>query len=336
MAPFSSRWRAWRLAASGAAAVGLVLTAAPALAWQRHDLITRPVVQGEKWLAGFSSIVVEPATSDAGPYNPSYVPVYLDKLPGQRESAAQILDTYVDEPSWGMDEGLKISPWQPIDGDSQQYRRNYEYFLDGVVRVGSAPDRVARFYGLALAAMKAGQTYWAFRDLARALFYLEELGDPLNTRPFLYSWLWRTRFDRHKLGILVTNVQLGYDRFAQDNLTHELAIGNGPLLDGLRDPPAMAFDGPKTAALALSQYSNGGATKLLVNLQKFLPKRVLSTARIVLPLPSELLVPRSPSYYPIMQTTADDLRITAGAVKGVLELAHRDFARIRKARKSGR
>ncbi len=313
------------------ATLGLALCSHPALAWERHDLLTRPLLARQHWLDAYRNILVEPATSDPSPVNPSYVPVYIDRLPGEHESAREILDRYVDEPAWGMDAGIHVSPWQKLDGGSRGYRQSYDYFLAGVVRVGDAPGRMVHFYRLAVADMKSGHTYWAFRNLARSLFYLEELGDPLDTQSFQYSWIWQTRFNAARLKTREINYRLAYDAFVQQNLESELKAGRGPLLEVLKDPPSMPFMAPRTAARALAEFSHGRAAHLLNVLDAFLPTRIQSATTVVRPTAAELDPKRAEtSAAVLLQSTADSLQVTGGTVLSVLEMARKDFARAKK------
>ncbi len=309
----------------------MAFCAHPALAWERHGLLTRPLLARQRWLDAYGNIVVEPATTDPDPVNASYVPVYIDHLPGAHESARAILERYVDEPAWGMDTGVQVSPWQGLDGGSRSYRQNYDYFLAGVVRVGDAPARAAYFYHLAVSDMKSGHTYWAFRELARSLFYLEELGDPLDTQPFQYSWIWQARFDMAHVKTRQTNYRLAYDAFVQQHLEAEFKAGHGPLLGVLKDPPAMPFADPLTAARALAEFSHGRANHLLNLLDAFLPARIKSATAVVLPTAAELDAKTAgPGAALLLQSTADSLQVTGGTVLSVLEMARKDFTRPRK------
>ncbi|MBU6429103.1 MAG: hypothetical protein KGR26_08850 [Cyanobacteria bacterium REEB65] len=315
----------------------LIAMARPAGAWERHDLMTRPIVERLSWLHSYRNLLVEDATSDSDPVNADYVPVYIDHLPGEREDARDILIRYSDEPAWGMDQGLSVSPLQKLAGGSQDFRQQYAFYMAGIVRVGAAPDRVDHFYQEAVAEMRAGHTYWAFRDLARCLFYLEDLSQPLRTQTFLYSWLLRARFSPKGLQTLATNVRDDYEDWVHWQLSGELRRGGGPFLEALRDPPDMAFVDPKTAALALAEYSHGKAAALLKNLDAFLPESAKSTRKVVW-LPAKDMQPAKlpPSYYRVEESTADSLRIMAGTVTSVLMMAERDFAKARKQAQSTR
>ena len=330
-----------------AALLAFGVLAPPAAAWERHDLITRVILRNAPWLDAYKKIEVLPAsgsdclTCDKDLYNPDYIPLFIDKLPGERTSAREILVRYVDEPDWGMDEKVEVSLLQPLAGGSKGYRHQYYYFAGGLARVGAAPKRVQHFYDLAMEAYKAGDRYWAFRQLARALHYLEDMGQPLHTRAFNYSWLKRTKLDLERTTTLATNLHYAYERMVVNLLREETRQDRGPLLEALRKPPKLKFDAsggifskpPEQAAWSLAEFSSNKAAKLLNDLDAFLPKRVKSTKKVIVPTPGEL-VPTKPSnpYLHIHATTVSGLSVTSGAVISVLEMARRDFAKIDKER----
>lgn len=315
------------------AAVCWGLSAGPADAWERHDLITRAVLRNAGWLDAYRKLTVTPASGsecpkcDKDPYNPDYQPLFVDRLPGETTSAREVLVRYVDEPDWGMDASVSVSPLEPLAGGSKGYRHQYYYYGAGLLRVGSAPDRVKHFYDLALESYKAGDRYWAFRHLARAIHYLEDMGQPLHTKPFLVKWLGRTKLDIDRTTTLASNIHYGYERFVTHHLRADIRRDAGPLIDSLRKPPRMKFQDPYTAARALAEYSANRAGDLLKDLDAFLPKRIKSTKKIVVPTPAEIRPPKPPdAYNRVVESTSRSLEITAGAVVSVLEMARRDFA----------
>ncbi len=323
-----------------AIAVWAVLAwAAPAGAWERHDLMTRVILRNASWLDLHKNFAVLPASGsecvkcDKDSYNPDYIPLFVDRLPGDKTSAREVLVRYIDEPDWGMDEALTLSPIQALAGGSKGYRHQYYYYVTGVARVGEAPERVTHFYDLAIEAYAAGDKYWAFRHLARALHYLQDMGQPLHTRPFLYSWLGRTKLDVDRMKNLVSNLHFGYERLVTRKLRDEMRHDTGPLLRALRKPPKMKFDDPYTAARALAEFSSNRAAKLLKDLEAFFPKRIKSTRQVVIPTVAELAPAKVPaSYRDIMASTERSFEVTAGAMISVLEMARRDFAKADKAR----
>ena len=322
------------------AGLSLGLWALPAVAWDRHDLITRVILRNAGWLDAYHKLAVTPASGsecvkcDKDPYNPDYLPVFVDKLPGETTSAREILVRYVDEPDWGMDASVSISPMQPLAGGSKGYRHQYYYYGAGLVRIGEAPDRVKHFYDLALDAYREGDRYWAFRFLARAIHYLEDMGQPLHTQPYLAAWLSRTRLDLDRTTFLASNLHYAYERFVTHHLRAEIRRDGGPLLDALRKPPKMKFEDPYTAARALAEFSSNRAPDLLKDLDSFLPKRVKSMRHIVVPTSAEIRPTKPPAAYPrIVRSTVRSLEVTAGAVLSVLETARRDFAAADRARR---
>jgi hypothetical protein len=312
----------------------------PAAAWERHDLITRALLRNAPWLDNFRRLEVLPASGsdcaacDKDPYNPDYLPLFIDRLPGEPTTAREVLVRYVDEPDWGMDEAISVSPLQTLAGGSKGYRHQYYYYAAGLARVGDAPGRVKHFYRLALAAYSAGDPYWAFRHLARALHYLEDLGQPLHTQPFRLEWLRRTRLSIARTTMLASHLHYGYERLVTWHLGRDIRRDGGSLITALRKAPRLRFEDPDTAARALAEFSSNRAPALLGDLDAFFPKRVKSTRKLVIPSEAEIYpAGRSGAYTRILGSTTRSFEVTAGVVVSVLEMARRDFSKVDRARR---
>ncbi len=126
---------------------------------------------------------------------------------GEKVSAAWILIHYTDEPDWGMDQNLNISPDQKFMGGtkgptSQAFRHLYwkkwsprapwRTFHIPPREMGEALKRAQTFYDLAQTAFEVKEPYWAFRFLAWSLHYIQDLGQPFHSSqlltPKFISW----------------------------------------------------------------------------------------------------------------------------------------------------
>lgn len=301
---------------------------APAWAWADHHLLTRELLRDQTWLNDHRKIKVTEYTyseRDPGPYHPDYRPPYIDRLVGSTTTAREILIRYVDEPDWGMDEGLELSPLQSLAGGSKGYRHQ-KYFFFRALRVGEAPKRAAHFYEMARVAFKKKDPYWGFRFLARALHYVEDLGQPYHTNPLLWRQVWTVKGDFKKLVTLCSNMHFHYEAYVSHQLTKEAATGEGKWIAALRDTqPAEVVDA-ESAAFALADYSQRKSTTLLDACERFWPKKVKSVKEIV-PIRVETLEPDEPppSWGTIQEITDYQLRATAMMVKGLLAKAKDDL-----------
>jgi hypothetical protein len=134
------------------------------------------------------SAVVDPMV----PLDMVYVPA------GPTMSARAILDTYCDEPDWGMDRelfaipayGYGEQPYGRATGDSSIAPFHLEFdHENGLVRAfapqlteGMAKDRVELFVRLSRFAFASGHPYWGWRFAAWATHYVEDLAQPYHSK----------------------------------------------------------------------------------------------------------------------------------------------------------
>lgn len=166
------------------------LGGSPTRAWDGHEVITREALRGLEELAAFDAVEVTPYTYgelDRSPYSPQFKVVYKFEKIGDRVSAREILAAYASEPDWNMDTDLSLSPLQKLTGGSQGWRHQRYTLLGGLIALGEGPERAEHFYRPALTAYQKGDLYWAFRFLARALHYLQDLNHPLHALPLPVS-----------------------------------------------------------------------------------------------------------------------------------------------------
>ena len=131
------------------------------------------------------------------------------KLPGEKPgdlvATGDVLQSYVNEPDWGMDVNVCVAYPDFCDKEyefmgaftpglaSQGFR--HMYWPGGYLKLinrhipipvhvnkplGEAPDRCQLFFNLSLDAAQAGHPYWAARFLAWSLHYAQDLTQPFH------------------------------------------------------------------------------------------------------------------------------------------------------------
>ncbi len=316
------------ITASSALLIGAL--AFPAHAWSDHRLLTREILGDTPWLSNpqFRQIEVTPYSyteADRSAYAPEFQPIYIDRLVGEKTTAREILLRYVDEPNWGMDEGLDLSPFQDLAGGSKGYRHQRYHYLKGVVQVGIAHERAETFYQLAKLAFAKGDAYWGFRFLARSLHYLEDLGQPLHTRPFRLRQILGVGFSLPKLKILAGNYHHYYEAWVSNRLSKQQKAGAGNWVMAIREADPAKVHTAKDAAKALAAYSNKHADRLLEVSESYWPSRVKRTDAIA-PIDFRLLDPPTPprGWETLDKVTTNALHVTAKVSKGFLAFAYSD------------
>ncbi|MFI5360380.1 MAG: hypothetical protein ACHQ49_00300 [Elusimicrobiota bacterium] len=185
----------------------------------------------------------------------------LGERPGRPINAAKLLETYVVEPDWGMDQGVcelyacrKDELKHMYAGGkgliSQAFRHMYwrdyqtaglgKHFLRKVTPrdgLGEAPARCQLFFDLSIRAAAAGHPYWAYRFLAWSMHYPQDVAQPFHASQipskFMLRFVKRTfRLfpSSKKTAALITRDHLAFetymDDFAED---YTSAAPNDPL-----------------------------------------------------------------------------------------------------------
>lgn len=306
---------------------GGVAVPTPAYAWANHDLITREILRHDTWLNGYRHLKVTKwtyADVEKG-NNPDYKPPYIDKLVGDMTNAREILIRYVDEPDWGMDTALDLSPLQAVTGGSKGYRHQCYHFLNGAVTIGEAPKRCKFYYELSRTAFRKHDPYWGFRYLARSIHYLEDMGEPYHTRPILWSYLLEAKGDLKKVATMATNAHDYYEAYVSRQLLKQESKGKGSWIQAIEDAGTADVFDPEAAASALGDFASERSKELLEACDRFFPKRDRSM-KALQPIRSADLDPAEPppSYGTIDEITTLDLHVTSAMVRGLMALAKQD------------
>ena len=186
----------------------------PVHGWSGHDTITAEALEGIEWLDRYYIIpVTTPSPADDPSLNPKFENLYANPFPpdsfppegeffdffipcgpfyrfegkkiGGYTTAREILVQYSSEPDWKMDTDLPGNLVSRFMGGSQGYRHMYYpawslKFPNLLLPQGKAPERAQYFFDLGVKSLKSGDMYWAFRFFARALHYIEDLGQPFH------------------------------------------------------------------------------------------------------------------------------------------------------------
>jgi hypothetical protein len=150
---------------------------------------------------------------------------------GNTADLHETIALYSAEPDWGMDEEIKISPFQFLTGGSQGYR-HLRYALFGA-RAGRAHKRAAHFTRLAELAFDGGDRYWGVRFSACAIHYIEDLLTPLHQKPCTEGFYLKVLLAWKRMGGIYTvgfNYHHSFERYTGYHLWH----GTKWLIDAIR------------------------------------------------------------------------------------------------------
>src|ERR1051326_2677400 len=117
---------------------------------------------------------------------------------GQEVSARAVLRTFVDEPDWGIDQGLWAyaeygygeEPYGTPDGESSKAAFHMKFAHESFfvrraapeISQGMTQDRMELFSRLAEVAFSTHHPYWGYRFTAWSLHYIQDLAQPYHSR----------------------------------------------------------------------------------------------------------------------------------------------------------
>jgi hypothetical protein len=153
---------------------------------------------------------------------------YLFKnAPGEKVTGREILDTYSDEPDWGMDNdlwsypqyGYGKQPYGKPEGVTNQAPFHCLYSHESWILKLAIPEITQGMVGqrlelttrLARFAFRSGHPYWGYRFTAWALHYLQDLAQPYHSRalPFAdWRYYLEVLFSSHKDQMKADSTQL--------------------------------------------------------------------------------------------------------------------------------
>jgi hypothetical protein len=343
--------------------LSLGLGATDARAWVRHNLITRYALEGVDWLDKYDGITVTPYTYRDESLNPDFKLLYTNPDPtqvqpppdkftyytlesgekpgfkgariGQKISARRILTDYSDEPDWRMDKQLELSPAQALMAGSQGYRHMYYPALGWHLPYlffpqGAAPERAEHFYGLARQALGRGDLYWVFRFLARAIHYIEDMGQPYHTSQTSLRFI---TISSPISGTTQTtkNYHFAYESYVNYRLQQE-AEGLMPpdYIPALQQAPAIEVDDTARLLKDMARENNRRVGKTFRTSIELFGRRLRSTQRISLTQTEadSLMNPQSgnhPRRDQFDRAVRQALGLTGSGVRGFLEYVKQEL-----------
>ncbi|MBI2059634.1 MAG: hypothetical protein HYT87_07680 [Nitrospirae bacterium] len=229
----------------------LTAYASSVFAWSRHDHITRLSLESVRELTDLPTATVTPLSESDPSLSPVYVPPYqavpkpegfqpadvTDTSPvgligeplGGTITPRRILIEFSSEPDWGMDKGLKLDFAQKLQGGSQGYR--HILYPAGTFHVpyaflnqGEPPKRAKHFVEQAHRALARGDAYWFWRNMARALHYIQDVGQPYHTGQTSLDFLVKGDILAGTIEA-TTNYHLAYETFVANQLIAEIQGG---------------------------------------------------------------------------------------------------------------
>lgn len=155
-----------------------------------------------------------------GPPGAAYTVTGSDDLVSGRD----VLETYSDEPDWGMDQDLFLikeygygqCPFGPESGPSSQAPFHMAFLNENPLLTALVPrvkrtfieERIRVFFALARLAFNRGIDYWGWRFSAWAAHYLQDLTQPYHARAFPFP-LFRVLYRAVRAG--------GFGRLAEES-----------------------------------------------------------------------------------------------------------------------
>lgn len=272
--------------------------------------------------------------------------------PGQKTVASNVLINYIDEPDWGMDQDLNLSPDQKYMGGytgptSQGFRHLYfkkwsikapwRTFHIPLKGMGEALNRAQIFYDLAERAYQVKEIYWSFRFLAWSLHYIQDLGQPFHTSTALtpHFLSWNDIFDFKKFVLRTSQIIANYHSLYEDYAVYQLKEKKiiSMLLGTDFFPSSSAFLIAKHAADFSNRdsYIIGNLCYAYFGRKFFDPSIHLAEQPTPYPIQDiekeGRLTEKEKKIF--METTAKNLKKTAYYSRSLLELAHEEFLKNR-------
>lgn len=229
------------------------------LAWSIHGEMTKIVLDSLPWINRYKDITItQYSYNDNSLYNPKYKIPYLEGDIGEKIDARTILSLYVDEPDWGMDEGLSLNSAQVLTGGSQGWRHQYFLLFGGFIKLGEAPSRATHFYNMARLAFEKHDPYWGFRFLARSLHYLQDLTMPFHANPGPVLILLRNLTDMGGVTNMVSNHHYGLEDYQE----YQIKKRNLLYIKALRNAESLKVDDVWATGFYLANKSKDYSEKL--------------------------------------------------------------------------
>lgn len=326
-----------------AALLSLLLAAAPASAWDMHDVLRGEALAILDEVQALPPVLVTERSEEVVGINPAVDFEFHGAGPGETQRPADILTTYAMEPDWGMDQELNASWQQRFMGGytglgSQGYFHMYYPALTlhlpfPVMSMGAAPKRSAQWAELAAASFAKGDDYWGWRFTAWSLHYLEDVIQPYHSTQTHRKFI--------QLGSPIkgttnctSNFHLLYEHWTARRLQEELDgradYGLRAALRGEGDFPSLPFKKAVKKAARISHKAFGDLAAVCI---QYFGDRFVSSEKVQ-PTEAELdLVRPGPDFDRIMEISREYHAMAGRAVRAAVRrqvraLAERDLGRM--------
>ncbi|OAA29925.1 phospholipase [Kosmotoga arenicorallina S304] len=258
-----------------------------AFAWSGHDALTYYIVSSMPDIADIR-VPITPYTYEnidnriynmekanfsdylGQRYNPwedddVFISVFPNPLPVDNIAPLwQIFSVYSYEPDLGMDQDLELNSSQKLTGGSQGWR-HMEYRLL-FMRFGEVSKSVEYFSDLSTEVWDMNDPYWAYRFMARAIHYLEDIGMPYHTFPAPTCELFKLIFNFDKWYVVFANYHYAYDFYGG----YRLWTGYEPLVKAIKEAEPVKIKNPRKDALKLRRYARGKLSRVYYEMKELM------------------------------------------------------------------
>ncbi len=330
----------------------MILTPSTLQAWARHNLITKYALESNESYKNSVTVVTEISSDNS--INPEYTPIYTNpdfknnkidcnrfmnydldnglyygfegKGLSEKTSIYEILVHFSDEPDWGMDKNINLSFAQKLMAGSQGYRHMYYPFWTfhlpyPFIAQGEAPERAQHFFDRAVEEYKRGNTYAAYRELARSIHYVMDMAQPFHTYQLPLRLI---QFDSPFNGTVqaIKNYHFAYETFVANLLQMEDCASGGMLSKSIKDAEPLITNNSRDLALLIARRSNKIAKRLIPLAIEIFGKRFNSAEPQSLTESEfkELLNSNNKSMREFFDLTQQTLILASGGIKGLLDL----------------
>lgn len=321
-------------------------------AWARHNLITKYAIQNNE--SDINSVMVVTEISPDDSINPEYAPIYTNpdfknnkvdcnkfinydldsgwyegfegKEPVAATTALEVLINFSDEPDWGMDKNLNLSFAQKFMAGSQGYRHMYypawSFHLPFIfIPQGEAPERAEHFFKRALMEYRKGNLYASYRELARSMHYIMDMGQPFHTFQLPVKLI-NKRSPFNGTVQAIKNYHFAYETFVANILQME-DCGNAEIFrDDIANAKSMPADSAGALAIKVAISSSKMAHNLIPLCMDVFGEWLNSEKRQALTGEEfeKIISKQTPEIDKLHVLTAEALKLTSEGARGLIML----------------
>ncbi len=323
--------------------------------WSTHSLITDLSLSGIKGKLSSAKLRESYPPFEDNTINRNYALLYGHKLlspgelldndldekrpegvevPNEFLSIFNLLAIYSSEPEWGMDRDVDTGFISGFMGGSQGMRHMYypalsTHFPLFLIPMGKAPERAEHYTNLAVRAFMEGNQYWGWRYAARALHYLQDLGQPYHTRQTYYKFIVLSSPVKGTTRV-TKNYHIGFERFTSFLLIKELNGELPPrLLNSLLECNSLKIEGSvegfaKNVA-KLSNKMSGDTFTVSINL---FPDETMEPRKVWVDKSEAERIIQSENFEHYLEVTSNALCMTGDITRKYVSWIQKQFDQI--------